>query len=104
MFFFSSGGTHSNLVICDHLGQVVGRSRGPGTNHWALGLDECAKRIIDMLHAAKQDAGIPLDTPLACLVSHQLSVGHQLLCVGLGRVCAKRIMSFVNCEILVVFL
>ncbi|CAH2238049.1 jg21661 [Pararge aegeria aegeria] len=61
------GGTHSNLVICDQLGRVVGKSRGPGTNHWALGIDECAQRIIDMLHTAKQDAGIPLDTPLDSL-------------------------------------
>ncbi|XP_045780240.1 serine protease HTRA2, mitochondrial-like [Maniola jurtina] len=61
------GGTHSNLVICDELGRVVGRSRGPGTNHWALGIDECAKRVIDMLHAAKEDAGIPLDMPLDSL-------------------------------------
>nr|XP_034837152.1 serine protease HTRA2, mitochondrial-like [Maniola hyperantus] len=61
------GGTHSNLVICDQLGRVVGRSRGPGTNHWAMGIDECARRVIHMLHAAKEDAGIPLDTPLDSL-------------------------------------
>ncbi|XP_023946400.2 uncharacterized protein LOC112051830 [Bicyclus anynana] len=61
------GGTHSNLVICDGLGRVVGRSRGPGTNHWSMGIDECAQRVITMLHAAKRDAGIPLDTPLDSL-------------------------------------
>ncbi|CAH0720993.1 unnamed protein product, partial [Brenthis ino] len=69
MFFggVEGGGTHSNLVICDEEGQVVGKARGPGTNHWALGIDECAKRVIDMLHLAKKDAGIPVDQPLNSL-------------------------------------
>ncbi|OWR50989.1 hypothetical protein KGM_208208 [Danaus plexippus plexippus] len=58
------GATHSNLVICDQTGKVVGRSKGPGTNHWSLGIEECARRVIEMLHAAKIDAGISLDEPL----------------------------------------
>ncbi|XP_047539622.1 serine protease HTRA2, mitochondrial-like [Vanessa atalanta] len=61
------GATHSNLVICNEYGKVVGKARGPGTNHWALGIEECAKRIIDMVHAAKEDAGIPLDQPIDSL-------------------------------------
>ncbi|XP_046973038.1 N-acetyl-D-glucosamine kinase [Vanessa cardui] len=61
------GATHSNLVICNEFGKVVGKAQGPGTNHWVLGIDECAKRIIDMLHAAKEDAGIPLDQPIDSL-------------------------------------
>ncbi|KAJ8715536.1 hypothetical protein PYW07_010018 [Mythimna separata] len=61
------GATHSNLVICDETGKVVGRTKGPGTNHWTLGIDECAKRIIDMLHLAKDDANIPRDRPLDSL-------------------------------------
>lgn len=48
---------------------MVGRASGPGTNHWALGIDECAKRVIDMVRLAKQDAGIPSDQPLNSLVS-----------------------------------
>ncbi|CAH0697163.1 unnamed protein product [Spodoptera exigua] len=61
------GATHSNLVICDETGKVVGRAKGPGTNHWTLGIDECANRIIAMLHSAKDDAGIPKDKPLNAL-------------------------------------
>lgn len=61
------GATHSNLVICDEAGKVVGTSKGPGTNHWQLGIEECATRIIDMLHSAKEDAGFPLDKPLDSL-------------------------------------
>ncbi|XP_045539882.1 serine protease HTRA2, mitochondrial [Papilio machaon] len=61
------GATHSNLVICDETGKVVGQAKGPGTNHWALGIEKCASRVIAMLHAAKQDAGIPIDMPLDSL-------------------------------------
>ncbi|CAH0597773.1 unnamed protein product [Chrysodeixis includens] len=61
------GATHSNLVICDESGRVVGRAKGPGTNHWTLGIDECANRIIAMVQAAKEDAGLPKDRPLDSL-------------------------------------
>ncbi|XP_072936185.1 uncharacterized protein [Epargyreus clarus] len=61
------GATHSNLVICDQTGMVRGRAKGLGTNHWTIGIDECANRVIAMLHAAKIDAGIPLMKPLDSL-------------------------------------
>ncbi|XP_041985513.1 uncharacterized protein LOC121737846 [Aricia agestis] len=61
------GATHSNLVICDETGNVVGRARGPGTNHWILGIEGCADRIIAMLREAKEDAGLPGDVPLDSL-------------------------------------
>ncbi|CAK1594252.1 unnamed protein product [Parnassius mnemosyne] len=61
------GATHSNLVICDQNGEVLGQAKGPGTNHWVLGIEKCAQRIISMLHAAKENAGIPLDVPLDSL-------------------------------------
>ncbi|CAG4961418.1 unnamed protein product [Parnassius apollo] len=61
------GATHSNLVICDRNGEVLGQAKGPGTNHWALGVEKCAQRIISMLHAAKENAGIPVDVPLDSL-------------------------------------
>lgn len=71
--FIHRGATHSNLVICDETGKVVGQAKGPGTNHWALGIEKCAARVIAMLHAAKQDAGLPLDMPLDSLVSRLCS-------------------------------
>ncbi|CAG4970642.1 unnamed protein product [Colias eurytheme] len=61
------GATHSNLVICDETGKVVGRSKGLGTNHWNLGIEECANRIIKMVELAKDDAGVPRDVPLDSL-------------------------------------
>nr|XP_049704983.1 serine protease HTRA2, mitochondrial-like [Helicoverpa armigera] len=69
MFFggIEGGATHSNLVICDQLGRVVGRAEGPGTNHWTLGIEECARRIIAMVESAKEEAGIPKDQPLDSL-------------------------------------
>lgn len=48
---------------------VLGKSKGPGTNHWSIGIDECANRVLAMLHAAKEDAGIAKDKPLDSLVS-----------------------------------
>ncbi|XP_059062978.1 serine protease HTRA2, mitochondrial-like [Achroia grisella] len=61
------GATHSNMVICDNTGQVVGRSKGPGTNQWAIGMEECTKRIVAMVQAARKDAGIPNDRVLDSL-------------------------------------
>ncbi|KAJ0170977.1 hypothetical protein K1T71_013749 [Dendrolimus kikuchii] len=61
------GATHSNLVICDDKGKVVGKATGPGTNHWTLGIDECARRIIAMVQQAKEEACISPERPLDCL-------------------------------------
>lgn len=55
------------MVICDGEGKVLATSAGPLTNHWQIGIQECAERIIDMVHEAKRNAAIPLDTPLASL-------------------------------------
>lgn len=68
-FEFHRGATHSNLVICNENGVVVGKSKGPGTNHWSVGIDECANRVLGMVHAAKEAAGIPKDKPLDSLVN-----------------------------------
>ncbi|KAL0811186.1 hypothetical protein ABMA28_009617 [Loxostege sticticalis] len=61
------GATHSNLVICDGSGKVLGTASGPGTNHWTLGIEACANRIVEMLKAAKINAGLPIDRPLDSL-------------------------------------
>ncbi|XP_073963332.1 serine protease HTRA2, mitochondrial-like [Choristoneura fumiferana] len=61
------GATHSNLVICDETGKVLSTAEGPGTNHWALGIEECTNRILKMLHTAKENAGFPIDKPLDSL-------------------------------------
>ncbi|XP_034484534.1 N-acetyl-D-glucosamine kinase [Drosophila innubila] len=61
------GATHSHLVICDESGESVGTTSGLGTNHWGIGIPECARRIADMVERCKEEAKIPMDTPLASL-------------------------------------
>ncbi|XP_055904511.1 N-acetyl-D-glucosamine kinase [Eupeodes corollae] len=61
------GATHSCLVICNADGECVAKTTGLGTNHWMLGIPECARRIADMVNRAKSDAQIPNDTRLSSL-------------------------------------
>lgn len=61
------GATHSNLTICDGTGKVVGTAKGLGTNHWTLGIEGCADRVLEMVRQAKDNAGIPQDRPLDSL-------------------------------------
>ncbi|SPP87775.1 N-acetyl-D-glucosamine kinase [Drosophila guanche] len=61
------GATHSRLVICDESGQSVGSTSGLGTNHWGIGIPECARRIADMVERAKEEANISKETPLTSL-------------------------------------
>ncbi|XP_001358601.3 N-acetyl-D-glucosamine kinase isoform X1 [Drosophila pseudoobscura] len=61
------GATHSRLVICDESGQSVGSTSGLGTNHWGIGIPECARRIADMVERAKEEANISKDIRLTSL-------------------------------------
>lgn len=40
---------------------------GPGTNHWMVGIPECARRIMEMATQAKSVANIPQTLKLKCL-------------------------------------
>lgn len=61
------GATHSKLVIFDATGQVVAAAKGPGTNHWMVGIPEVAKRIDTMTRDAKVQAKIPENCRLAAM-------------------------------------
>ncbi|XP_053698362.1 N-acetyl-D-glucosamine kinase [Sabethes cyaneus] len=61
------GATHSKLVICDQSGKVVASTKGPGTNHWMVGIPEVAKRIDTMVRDAKAQAHIPDHRKLAAM-------------------------------------
>ncbi|XP_028403273.1 N-acetyl-D-glucosamine kinase-like [Dendronephthya gigantea] len=61
------GGSCSNMVLLNTDGEVIGSSEGLGTNHWLIGIDECAKRVNDLVVKAKEMAGIPVNTPLTSL-------------------------------------
>ncbi|XP_037816085.1 N-acetyl-D-glucosamine kinase [Lucilia sericata] len=61
------GATHSRLIICSEDGECVVTTTGLGTNHWMVGIAECARRIADMIERAKTDANIPQETRLTSL-------------------------------------
>lgn len=61
------GATHSKLVICDRAGNVVASAKGPGTNHWMVGIPEVAKRIDTMTRDAKAQALIPENHRLSAM-------------------------------------
>ncbi|XP_055679004.1 N-acetyl-D-glucosamine kinase [Lutzomyia longipalpis] len=61
------GATHSKLIICDETGGIVASVVGPGTNHWMVGIPECARRIAEMATKAKSAANIPQTLKLKCL-------------------------------------
>lgn len=65
--YISSGATHSKLVICNSNGEIVASVKGAGTNHWMVGIKECAKRIADMVQEAKIEAKIPDELQLKSL-------------------------------------
>lgn len=49
-YLINRGGTRSNLLICDLNQTIMVNIAGPGTNHWILGRQECARRIVDMVN------------------------------------------------------
>ncbi|XP_046842752.1 N-acetyl-D-glucosamine kinase-like isoform X2 [Xenia sp. Carnegie-2017] len=61
------GGSSSNIVIVNASGHVIGKAEGLSTNHWLIGIEECAVRVNDMVVKAKKNAGLSLDKPLASL-------------------------------------
>lgn len=52
------GGTHSKLIVCNETGEEVVAVNGPATNHWMIGIPECANRIARMVADAKQKANL----------------------------------------------
>lgn len=61
------GGTRSEIIVCDDRGRVVATVAGPATNHWIIGIPECAQRIAAMVAEAKLAAGLPATVPLCTL-------------------------------------
>ncbi|KAG8035472.1 hypothetical protein G9C98_006918 [Cotesia typhae] len=61
------GGTHSSLIIMDGNGNQLTHIKGPGTNHWGLGMKETATRINNMILRAKETLNIPESRLLDCV-------------------------------------
>lgn len=53
--------------MCDEAGTIVASVTGPGTNHWMLGIPECARRIAKMVEDAKTAVGLGNDVQLKAL-------------------------------------
>ncbi|XP_037029302.1 N-acetyl-D-glucosamine kinase isoform X1 [Bradysia coprophila] len=61
------GATHSKLIICNQNGDIIATGSGPSTNHWMVGIPECAKRIAKMVEAGKSEGKIPQNVKLKTL-------------------------------------
>ncbi|XP_057340084.1 N-acetyl-D-glucosamine kinase [Microplitis mediator] len=61
------GGTHSSLIIMDGKGNQLAHIKGPGTNHWGLGIKETALRINNMIVEAKETLNISESRLLDCV-------------------------------------
>lgn len=62
------GATHSHIILLNGDGKLLAEAEIPlGTNHWQIGLSECAKRINDLTNIAKQTIGLNVDVPLHSL-------------------------------------
>ncbi|XP_069139948.1 N-acetyl-D-glucosamine kinase-like isoform X1 [Argopecten irradians] len=61
------GATHSKMVLFRSDGEVVARTEGPSTNQWLVGLEECLKRVKDMVQEAKTIAGLDEKQPIKAL-------------------------------------
>ncbi|XP_015604181.1 N-acetyl-D-glucosamine kinase isoform X2 [Cephus cinctus] len=61
------GATHSTLIVVDGSGNKLSELKGPGTNHWQLGIPETVARINGMISRIKTELKIPEKTPLDCV-------------------------------------
>lgn len=63
----SRGATHSKCAISDETGEILAIVGGPHTNHWIVGIAECARRLAELVERAKAEANIPQTVPLKSL-------------------------------------
>lgn len=55
------GASVSKLVLVDGNGSIKCAIEGPACNFWLIGLDECHKRLVDMIEQAKETVGLKKD-------------------------------------------
>ncbi|KAK2155129.1 hypothetical protein LSH36_248g03060 [Paralvinella palmiformis] len=58
------GATQTTMVLLDGGGKLLSETVGPCTNHWLVGMDECLKRLSDLMLDCKQKAGITTIQPI----------------------------------------
>eukprot|EP00041_Stephanoeca_diplocostata_P031432 m.978453 g.978453 ORF g.978453 m.978453 type:complete len:344 (+) comp23958_c0_seq1:143-1174(+) len=59
------GASKSIAYIFDDAGKLLGSAEGSATNQWLVGLDECLKRLDEVVAAAKVNAGLDPNVPLS---------------------------------------
>ncbi|KAL1502808.1 hypothetical protein ABEB36_007901 [Hypothenemus hampei] len=58
------GATNSTAVLINRQGHLMAVVKGPNTNHFLIGMEECCKRIAELINQAKTIAKIPEDVPI----------------------------------------
>ncbi|KAF2361897.1 ATPase BadF/BadG/BcrA/BcrD type [Trinorchestia longiramus] len=58
------GGTQSTIILKDSCGRSLVQHVGPATNHYPIGIEECVRRLAELVETALQKAGLPLNTKL----------------------------------------
>lgn len=66
---FCRGATLSTCVLLDSSGEIIAKATGKGTNHFLIGMDECRRRINDLVNTLKKEIGMDENVPLKTLVS-----------------------------------
>lgn len=61
------GGTKTTVVLIDPKGNIISEAEGLSSNHWMIGLEECAKRIDQIVREAKLKAGLDVSRPIKAL-------------------------------------
>lgn len=81
------GASNSTAVLMNPQGEIIAVAKGSGTNHHLIGMEECRKKIAELINEAKQKAGISLDTPIGAiglsLSGCELEESNQELLKGL---------------------
>lgn len=70
------GGSHTEVVIVSQTGDVIVNVEGDGSNPWQVTFDGCVRVITDLVHQAKEKAGLDPSLPLEAL-GMSLSGGEQ---------------------------
>lgn len=61
------GGSHSELVVLNENGNILGLFQGLDTNVWQIGVENVSRNINDMVVKAKQQLNLPRDLKFATL-------------------------------------
>ncbi|XP_066261437.1 N-acetyl-D-glucosamine kinase [Euwallacea similis] len=61
------GASNSIVVLLNPQGQVIATAKGSGTNHHLIGMEECRRKIAELINEVKFKAGIAVNTPIGAV-------------------------------------